>query len=519
MIQRALISVSDKTGIVELAQALHQSGADILSTGGTAAVLRNSGIPVISISDVTDYPEMMDGRVKTLHPKIHGALLARRNNPEHIAQARMHDIHFIDLLVVNLYPFEQTIRKPDNTLDEAIENIDIGGPSMIRSAAKNFYDVCTVTDPADYAMIIDHAAARKDIPGDIRYELMIKAFEHTARYDRVISRYFRSLKETPAGYFPGRLELDLTKHQSLRYGENPHQSAAFYLETNRPDMLYRQLHGKELSYNNLLDADACARITAEFDKPACVIVKHNNPCGAALGEDFCEAYAGARSTDPQAAFGGIIGFNGILDPETANELKDVFTEVILAEGYEPEALDILGKKKNLRLLELDFRRFSQRLRQDFEIRRALNGYLVQTTDGTDDTAFPNGMSVISERKPTDEEMSAMLFGWKIVRHVKSNAIVLSRPEQTIGIGAGQMSRIDSVRLAVEKARQAGLDVRGTALASDAFFPFRDNIDEAAKAGVTAVIQPGGSVQDAEVLAAVNGHGMAMVITGIRHFRH
>ncbi len=519
MIKRALISVSDKTGIVELALTLYQAGIEIISTGGTAKTLIDADIPVINISDVTGFPEMMDGRVKSLHPKIHGALLAKRNNPDHMNQALNHSIELIDLLVVNLYPFEQTVRKPDVTIDEAIENIDIGGPSMIRSAAKNFYDVCVVIDPDDYPLVAEHIAKTRDIPAEERYRYMIKAFEHTAHYDQMISCYFSSLKDTQDEELPDHFYLDIKKQQPLRYGENPHQSAAFYTTFDQYTAIFRQLHGKELSYNNLLDTDACARITAEFSEPVCVIVKHNNPCGVAIGSNLCEAFLKARMTDPIAAYGGIIGFNGTVDEAAAKELKELFVEVILAKGFDPAALGILQKKKNVRLLEFNFDQFRKTLNHSIEIRRALNGYLIQTVDNPGDDLLKLGLKSVSARKPTDSEMRAMMFGWKIVRHVKSNAIVLCNQEQTIGIGAGQMSRIDSVRLAISKAGQAGFNMEEAILASDAFFPFRDNIDESAIAGIAAVIQPGGSVNDQDVLDAVNQYNMTMVITNLRHFRH
>lgn len=519
MMKRALLSVSDKKGIVDFAKTLCKAGIEIIATGGTAQVLKEAGITVTDVSAVTGFPEMMEGRVKTLHPKIHGALLARRDNPLHAEQAETHDIRFIDLLAVNLYPFRETIAKPDVTPEEAIENIDIGGPAMIRSAAKNYRDVCVLTDPDDYAVVAEPVKAGRELSADVRYRLMVKAFQHTAEYDRMIAGYFQELQPSEGNELPGEVHLSLKKIQPLRYGENPQQQASFYLSSDQKKPPFRKIHGKELSYNNLLDMDACARLVCEFTEPGCIIVKHNNPCGAATGKSLCEAYTKARATDPMAAFGGIVGFNGLIDADTARELSAVFVEVILASGFEPAAAEILQKKKNVRLIEFDYKSYDQARRSSLEIRPALNGYLLQSPDTGISPAPEPELTVVSQRPPAAEESAAMRFTWKIVRHVKSNAIVLGNASQTFGIGAGQMSRIDSVKLAVTKAREAGFSLKGAALASDAFFPFPDNIDEAAKAGITAVIQPGGSVNDREVLEAVNRHGMTMALTHTRHFRH
>lgn len=516
MFRRALISVSDKTGIVEIAQSLVQENIEILATGGTARLLQDHQIPVRDVSEITGFPEMMDGRVKTLHPAVHGALLADRQNPEHMQQIEKHCITPIDLLIVNLYPFEQVTRKPDVSLEESIENIDIGGPAMIRSAAKNFRHVCVVTDPADYPMIREFIQRHESVPSEIRQKLMVKAFDHTSRYDRRIADYFQHQFEK-SDETPSVISLSLRKHYSLRYGENPHQKAAFYLPSDREAPGFHQVHGKELSYNNLLDMDACVRLLTDFPQPVCVIIKHNNPCGVATGETAQQAFEKARSTDPQAAFGGIIGFNRPVDEPVALALHEMFVEVILSPAFTPEALSILRKKKNLRLIVLQPDQFKYPAEALSDIRPAMNGYLLQVPDRPvqPETSY----TIASHRSPSELERRSLLLGWTIVRHVKSNAIVISNHEQTLGIGAGQMSRVDAVKLAILKAREAGLCIQGAALASDAFFPFRDNIDEAAKAGITAIIQPGGSVNDEQVRSAVNEYGMTMILTHERHFRH
>lgn len=513
MIKRALISVSNKDGVVEFARALSTMGAEIISTGGTATALEAAGIRVAKISDVTGFPEMMDGRVKTLHPRIHGGLLALRDRPEHMQAARENGIEMIDLVAVNLYPFESTVQKPNVSPEEAIEHIDIGGPSMIRSAAKNYRHVVVVVDPEDYPAIVEEWRSSGQISESTRYRLMLKAFRHTGYYDSVISRFFEQ-RSDDGNDLSEVFSLPLRRIQTLRYGENPHQQAGFYSSLRSP--LYRQLHGKELSYNNLLDLDACARVVRDFDAPCCVIVKHTNPCGAAIHADLYTAYGHARATDPVSAFGGVIGFNRMLTRQTARDIQEVFVEAILAPSFEDAALEILQKKKNLRLIAYDF----ERSRADREIRRALDGYLVQ--DGDDfvlDASRTENWKVVSKRHPTDEEREAMIFGWKIVKHVKSNAIVYTSRDRTLGIGAGQMSRVDASELAVLKAGKADLSLTGSAVASDAFFPFRDGVDAAARAGATCVIQPGGSVKDAEVIDAANEHNMAMVFTSVRHFRH
>lgn len=514
MIMRALISVSDKEGLVDFAKALTALNIEIISTGGTATTLENAGVRVKKISDVTEFPEMMDGRVKTLHPRIHGGLLALRDHPDHMAAAAAHGIDMIDLVAVNLYPFEATIKKDHVKLEEAIENIDIGGPSMIRSAAKNYRHVVVIVDPSDYTPVADELRTTGNVSEDTRYRLMIKAFQHTGYYDSVIARFFSQRLDSA----PDRWSLPLVKAQSLRYGENPHQTAGFYTSVRRT--FYRQLHGKELSYNNFLDLDACVRVVSDFDKPCCVIVKHTNPCGAAIHDNPYDAYVNARATDPVSAFGGVIGFNRPLTGKTAHDIRDVFVEAIIAPSFDPDALATLQQKKNIRLIAYDFdaaRRESHILP---EIKKALDGYLVQDSDELrSDAGAPDNWKVVSKRQPTEDERRAMIFGWRIVKHVKSNAIVYAAADRTLGIGAGQMSRVDSSELAAAKAAKSGLSLKGSAVASDAFFPFRDGIDAAAAAGATCVIQPGGSVKDADVIAAADAHGMAMIFTSVRHFRH
>ncbi|KAB2879505.1 bifunctional phosphoribosylaminoimidazolecarboxamide formyltransferase/IMP cyclohydrolase [bacterium] len=520
MIKRALISVSDKTGIVELAKALHGLGIGIISTGGTATALQTAGIPVIKISDVTSFPEMMDGRVKTLHPKIHGGLLALRNNSTHMAEAKKHGIEMIDMVVVNLYPFEATISKPDVHLEEAIENIDIGGPSMIRSASKNYKDVVVLVDPSDYAKTLDELKSGGNVSRETRYDLMVKAFEHTARYDGIISSYFGGKRPVATNEFPASISVNLKKIQHLRYGENPHQLASFYSSAAQTKKFYEQLHGKELSYNNIIDLDACVRIVSDFDKPCCVIVKHTNPCGIAVNNGLHTAYQNARATDPVSAFGGVIGFNDKVTAKIAQEIGDVFVEAVIAPEFDGEALSIMEKKKNIRLIKYNFTESKKAAAQLPEIKKAFDGYLVQHSDNhlvnfSDKAQW----KVVTKRQPTVDEMHALEFGWRVVKHVKSNAIVYSSKDRTLGIGAGQMSRVDSAEIAVLKSKNAKLDLKGSAIASDAFFPFRDGIDAAAKAGAVAVIQPGGSVKDQEVIDAANEHNMTMIFTSIRHFKH
>lgn len=520
MIKRALISVSDKTGIIEFAQAIHGLGVEIISTGGTATALQTAGIPVIKISDVTSFPEMMDGRVKTLHPKIHGGLLALRNNATHMDEAKKHAIEMIDLVVVNLYPFEATIAKPNVHLEEAIENIDIGGPSMIRSASKNYKDVIVLVDPSDYAKTLGELKMSGNVSQETRFKLMVKAFEHTARYDSIISSYFGEKRSSVTEEFPESLSINLKKIQHLRYGENPHQQASFYSSAAQTKKFYEQLHGKELSYNNIIDLDACVRVVSDFDKPCCVIIKHTNPCGIAVNTDLQTAYQNARATDPVSAFGGVIGFNGKVNAKIAQEIGDVFVEAVIAPDFDAEALSIMGKKKNIRLIKYNFAGSKKAAAQLPEIKKSFDGYLIQQSDNhLVNFSDTSQWKVVTKRQPTADEMAALEFGWRVVKHVKSNAIVYSAKDRTLGIGAGQMSRVDSAEIAVLKSKNSKLDLTGSAIASDAFFPFRDGIDAAAKAGAAAVIQPGGSVKDQEVIDAANEHNMTMIFTSIRHFKH
>jgi len=517
MIQRALLSVSDKTGLIDFARALHEQGIELLSTGGTAKAIRDADIPVLEVADYTGFPEMLDGRVKTLHPKIHGGILGRRDLPEHVAAMNRNNIGNIDLVCVNLYPFVQTVSKPGCTLEDAIENIDIGGPAMVRSSAKNHAFVTIVTDPADYAKVIEEMQANGGAVGDkTRFSLAIKAFEHTAAYDGAIANHFGKLVEESE--FPRTINLQFAKAQGMRYGENPHQNAAFYVEAGAREASIataRQLQGKELSYNNIGDADAALECVKQFDSaPACVIVKHANPCGVAYGTNLLEAYDRAYKTDPESAFGGIIAFNGELDGATAQAIVErQFVEVIIAPKVSQAAIDICAAKKNVRLLECGQWPAEPGRRLDFK--RVNGGLLVQDAD----LALTGAIKVVTKRAPTEAEMRDLLFAWRVAKYVKSNAIVYARDNMTIGVGAGQMSRVNSARIAAIKAEQAGLEVPGSVMASDAFFPFRDGIDNAAQAGVKAVIQPGGSMRDEEVIAAADEHGMAMVFTGMRHFRH
>ena len=528
---QALLSVSDKTGIVEFARALHQRGVRLLSTGGTAKVLRDNEVPVIEVSDYTGFPEMLDGRVKTLHPKIHGALLGRRSLPEHVAKMREHGIENIDLVCVNLYPFTQTIAKPDCTLEDAIENIDIGGPAMIRSAAKNWEHVTVIVDPADYTRVLDEMAAHDGVTTrETRFALAAKVYSHTAAYDGAISSYLTSLAAPaalaapdtapPRSDYPGTLNLQFAKVQEMRYGENPHQSAAFYRETApAPGSLagYTQLQGKELSYNNIGDADAAWECVKSFDAAsgatACAIVKHANPCGVAIGLNPLDAYSKALKTDPTSAFGGIIAFNGVLDGSAAEAVAKQFVEVVIATGYDARAREIFAAKQNVRLLSVPLASGQNR----YDIKRVGGGVLVQSPDTKN--VQQSELKVVTKRAPAVAEMADLMFAWRVAKYVKSNAIVFCGGGMTLGVGAGQMSRVDSTRIAAIKAQNAGLSLRGSAVASDAFFPFRDGIDVLAEAGAKAVIQPGGSMRDDEVIAAANEHGIAMVITGVRHFRH
>ena len=517
-ITRALISVSDKTSVVEFAQGLSQAGVEILSTGGTARLLQENGIPVTEVSDYTGFPEMMDGRVKTLHPKIHGGILGRRDIDDAVMSE--HGIHPIDLVAVNLYPFEKTVADPDCDLETAIENIDIGGPTMIRAAAKNHHDVAVVVDPLDYARVLSEMKQNDNALSDeTRFRLAVKTFEHTARYDGAIANFLGSIEPSGERHdFPHTINLQFRQVQTMRYGENPHQKAAFFVEHELEEASVataRQLQGKELSYNNIGDTDAALECVKQFDEgPACVIVKHANPCGVAIGGSLLEAYDRAYATDPESAFGGIIVFNRELDAETASAIVErQFVEVIIAPRVSQAAAEAVAAKKNVRLLECGEWPDSPAQRLDFK--RVNGGLLVQDAD----LALYNELTVVTRREPTEQEMADLLFTWRVAKFVKSNAIVYGKEKMTIGVGAGQMSRVNSARIAAIKAEQAGLEVPGSVMASDAFFPFRDGIDNAAQAGIAAVIQPGGSMRDEEVIAAADEHGMAMVFTGMRHFRH
>ena len=512
--RRALLSVSDKTGILEFAQALAGQGVDLVSTGGTAQLLRNAGLKVTEVADVTGFPEMMAGRVKTLNPRIHGGILARRGIDEPVMQE--HDIPPIDLVAVNLYPFEQTVSRPDCSFDDAVENIDIGGPAMVRAAAKNHHDVAIVVNPADYHRVIEEIGAG-GISGKTRFELAVHAFEHTARYDGMIADYFGKMLSNN-GFAP-TFNRQLKKVLDLRYGENPHQQAAFYVEYDAPAgsiSAAESIQGKPLSYNNIADSDAALECVKQFDEPACVIVKHANPCGVAIGVDLTSAYDRAYATDPTSAFGGIIAFNRPLDGHTARAIIDrQFVEVVIAPEISTEARAELAAKPNVRVLACGHWHESTRSALDYK--RVTGGLLVQDVDSGMVTA--GELSVVTRRAPTDAELRDLMFAWKVAKFVKSNAIVYASDNQTIGVGAGQMSRVYSARIAGIKAADAGLPVPGAVMASDAFFPFRDGIDSAAEAGITAVIHPGGSMRDQEVIAAADEHGIAMVLTGMRHFRH
>ena len=515
-VRRALISVSDKDGIIEFARALHDQGIEILSTGGTAKLLIDNMIPVMEVSKHTGFPEIMDGRVKTLHPKIHGGILGRRGIDD--AVMKDNDIAPIDLVVVNLYPFEATVAKEDCSLDDAIENIDIGGPAMVRATAKNHAYVSIIVDPVDYQRVLEELHNNDGMVSDAtRFDLAVKAFEHTSNYDGMIANYLgRVRSDGSMDELPRTINLQFSKVQEMRYGENPHQHAAFYTEKNPADACIataKQLQGKELSYNNIGDTDAALECIKQFDEPACIIVKHANPCGASVNNSILEAYNAAYSTDPESAFGGIIAFNRELDGDTAKTIVErQFVEVIIAPSISGEAIDAVAAKKNVRLLECGQ---WQSTKERLDFKRVNGGLLVQDAD----LLLLNEMKVVTEAQPDEQEMIDLLFGWKIAKFVKSNAIVYAKNSMTIGVGAGQMSRINSARIAGIKATHAGLEVPGSVMASDAFFPFRDGIDAAHEAGIVAVIQPGGSMRDEEVIAAANEHGMAMIFTGMRHFRH
>ncbi|HMN93602.1 MAG TPA: bifunctional phosphoribosylaminoimidazolecarboxamide formyltransferase/IMP cyclohydrolase [Hydrogenophaga sp.] len=540
---RALLSVSDKTGIVEFAQALHGLGVKLLSTGGTAKLLADRGLPVTEVAEVTHFPEMLDGRVKTLHPKVHGGLLARRELPEHMAALKEHGIETIDLLVVNLYPFEATVAKPGCTLADAIENIDIGGPAMVRSAAKNWKDVGVVTDAGQYEAVIAELKAAGKLSDKLRFALSVAAFNRIAQYDGAISDYLSSVTFEEAklsesyvpsrNLFPGQSNGQFIKVQDLRYGENSHQQAALYRDLYpAPGSLVTgvQLQGKELSYNNIADADAAWECVKSFEAPACVIVKHANPCGVAVGKDAHEAYAKAFQTDPTSAFGGIIAFNRTVDKAAAEAVVRQFVEVLMAPDFTAEALEVFKPKVNVRLMKIALPNVSSadvaarggasawdQGRNAMDAKRVGSGLLLQTADNHE-LALAD-LKVVTARQPTPEELQDLLFAWKVAKYVKSNAIVFCKNGMTMGVGAGQMSRLDSARIASIKAEAAKLSLQGTVVASDAFFPFRDGLDVVVDAGATCVAQPGGSMRDQEVIDAANEHGVAMVFTGVRHFRH
>ena len=518
-ITRALISVSDKTGVIDFSRELARYGVEILSTGGTAKLLREAGLTVKDVSEFTGFPEMLDGRVKTLHPRVHGGLLGMRSNPAHVAKMREHGIENIDMVVVNLYPFEATVAREGCLLEDAIENIDIGGPTMLRSAAKNYPDVTVLVDCGDYARVLEEMKSSGGaVSPATNFGLAVKVFQHTAAYDGAISNYLGARLGDGVEQFPATFTVQYRKAQDMRYGENPHQSAAFYVERQPQDAgiaTARQLQGKELSYNNIADTDAALECVKQFSEgPACVIVKHANPCGVALGGSPLEAYDRAYSTDSESAFGGIIAFNCELDGATARAIVDrQFVEVIIAPSVSAEAVEVVAAKKNVRLLECGAWQTQSPARLDYK--RVNGGLLVQDAD----LLLSGELTVVSARQPTAKEMEDLLFTWRVAKFVKSNAIVYGRENMTIGVGAGQMSRVNSARIAIIKAEHAGLQEAGSVMASDAFFPFRDGIDAAAAAGVTAIIQPGGSVRDEEVITAANEHGIAMVFTGMRHFRH
>ncbi len=518
VIKQALISVSDKTGILEFAQGLHQQGVNILSTGGTAKLLATNNIPVTEVADYTGFPEMLDGRVKTLQPKVHAGILARRDLAEHVATLEQHHIPTIDLVVVNLYPFAATVAKSDCTLEDAIENIDIGGPTMVRAAAKNHAHVAIVTDPTDYGSVLDEMQQNQgEVSSQTTFNLAKKAFSHTAAYDSAISNYLTCIDDNgDKADFPAQFNQNFAKVQEMRYGENPHQKAAFYkdlvtLEGSISN--YAQHQGKELSYNNIADSDAAWELVKTFDQCACVIVKHANPCGVAVADQPLAAYQLAFATDSTSAFGGIIAFNREVDADTAKTLMNQFVEVLIAPGYTSQALEIFAAKKNIRVLTVPLSDAANR----FDLKRVGGGLLVQTPDILNVQA--DQLKVVTKVQPDAAQLTDLLFAWRVAKYVKSNAIVFCKNGQTVGVGAGQMSRVDSTRIAAIKAKNAELSLQGSVVASDAFFPFRDGVDVLAEAGAQAVIQPGGSMRDQEVIDAADEHGIAMVFTGYRHFRH
>jgi len=520
-VKRALISVFDKTGIVEFVRGLKDLGVEIVSTGGTAKILEEAGIPIRSVSDYTGFPEVLDGRVKTLHPKVHAGLLAIRDNPKHMKEIEKNNIEPIDMVVINLYPFEATVAKEGVSHEEVIENIDIGGPSMLRSAAKNYKWVVPICDPKHYGPVLEEMVKNKgSVSEETSLRLATDVFEQVSRYNYHIYQYFLT-SQSSAPLFPGLLQLELVKVKDLRYGENPHQEAAFYKEVGIKGKAQgiagmEQLWGKELSYNNIMDLDAALNIVREFEEPVAVIIKHNNPCGVATGRDLLEAYKKAHECDPLSAFGGIVGFNRKVDKKTAEEIVKTFVEAIIAPDFDGDAVRALKAKKDIRLLKLS--RFGELSSKELDYRKVSGGLLVQTKDLK---LFGDGLEVVTDRKPTEAELEALKFAWKVCKHVKSNGIVLASEDRTLGIGAGQMSRVDAVKIAVrKKEEQFGKKYKGImVLASDAFFPFRDSVDLAAASGVTAIIQPGGSLGDKESIAASNEHKIAMVFTGMRHFKH
>ena len=524
----ALLSVSDKTGIVDFARALHALGVKLISTGGTAKLLADAQLPVTEVAELTAFPEMLDGRVKTLHPKVHGGLLARRDVPEHMAALKAHNIDTIDLLVVNLYPFEATVAKPGCTLEDAIENIDIGGPAMVRSAAKNWQDVGVITDASQYQSVIEELKKNGKLSDKLRFALSVAAFNRISQYDGAISDYLSSIdfeasvsSAAPVRQqFPAQANSQFIKLQDLRYGENPHQQAAFYRDLQpAPGSLVTavQLQGKELSYNNIADADAAWECVKSFEVPACVIVKHANPCGVAVGQDALEAYSKAFQTDPTSAFGGIIAFNRTVDVAAAQAVSKQFVEVLMAPDFTPEALAVFKSKVNVRILQIALPADVSQSRNALDIKRVGSGLLMQTADNHELTLAD--LKVVTKKQPTPQQLQDLLFAWKVAQYVKSNAIVFCKDGMTMGVGAGQMSRLDSARIASIKAEHAKLSLQGTAVASDAFFPFRDGLDVVVDAGATCVIQPGGSMRDQEVIDAADERGVVMVYSGVRHFRH
>jgi phosphoribosylaminoimidazolecarboxamide formyltransferase/IMP cyclohydrolase len=521
MIRQALISVSDKTGVLEFAQALASMNVKLLSTGGTARMLADNGLEVTEVADYTGFPEMLDGRVKTLHPKVHGGILARRDFPAHMQALATHDIPTIDMVVVNLYPFQQTVAKDQCALEDAIENIDIGGPAMLRSSAKNHKDVVVICDPSDYEQVLtEMQTGQGEVSYETRFALAKKVFAHTAQYDGAITNYLSALgpdlQHATRAVYPETLNLQFTKVQDMRYGENPHQSAAFYRDITAVDGAlanYRQLQGKELSYNNIADADAAWECVKSLEGSACVIIKHANPCGVALGVDAADAYAKALQTDPTSAFGGIIALNVEVDGKAAESIAKQFVEVLLAPGFTAEACKVFEAKQNVRLLEIPLGHGSNA----FDIKRVGGGLLLQAPDAKQ--VMPAEFAIVSKKQPTPQQLQDMMFAWRVAKFVKSNAIVFCSNGMTLGVGAGQMSRVDSARIASIKAQNANLSLAGSAVASDAFFPFRDGLDVVVSAGATAVVQPGGSMRDQEVIDAADEQGVVMAFTGVRHFRH